>query len=141
MPPAAYHGLAGEVVAAHPPHTESDPVALLLQYLDELRQRRRAPATTTRSKALSISPTCLLAGGQHVAMSRKGTRAEHIRRIIRNCRPDWARDTSRRHQLGRGHDHAIRDPVYGMKKGVEEMIDPGVADKRLLFDEREFSSR
>ena len=26
-----------------------------------------------------------------------------------------------------------------MKKGVEELIDPGVDDKRCLFDEREFS--
>ncbi len=30
---AAYHGLAGEVVTALLPHTESDPVALLVQYL------------------------------------------------------------------------------------------------------------
>jgi hypothetical protein len=33
LAPAAYHGLAGEVVAMILPHTESDPVALLLQYL------------------------------------------------------------------------------------------------------------
>jgi hypothetical protein len=30
---AAYHGLAGEVVATLLPQTEADPVALLLQYL------------------------------------------------------------------------------------------------------------
>jgi len=30
---AAYHGLAGEVVRTIEPHTESDPVALLLQFL------------------------------------------------------------------------------------------------------------
>jgi hypothetical protein len=33
LAPAAYHGLAGEVVAQILPHTEGDPVALLLQYL------------------------------------------------------------------------------------------------------------
>jgi hypothetical protein len=33
MDPTAYHGLAGEVVAHILPHTESDPAALLLQYL------------------------------------------------------------------------------------------------------------
>ena len=33
MVPAAYHGLAGEVVARILPDTESDPAALLLQYL------------------------------------------------------------------------------------------------------------
>jgi hypothetical protein len=31
----------------------------------------------------------------------------------------------------------IRDAVYGIKKGVEELLDPGVDDKRILFDERE----
>ena len=30
---AAYHGLAGDVVHAIEPHTESDPVALLMHYL------------------------------------------------------------------------------------------------------------
>src|SRR6516165_10789743 len=33
LAPAAYHGLAGEVVARILPDTESDPVALLLQFL------------------------------------------------------------------------------------------------------------
>ena len=33
MDQAAYHGLAGEVVARILPDTESDPIALLLQYL------------------------------------------------------------------------------------------------------------
>jgi hypothetical protein len=33
LAPAAYHGLAGEVVARILPDTESDPAALLLQYL------------------------------------------------------------------------------------------------------------
>jgi hypothetical protein len=32
LPPAAYHGLAGEVVVRILPHTESDAAALLLQY-------------------------------------------------------------------------------------------------------------
>ena len=36
--------------------------------------------------------------------------------------------------------HTIRDPIFGVKKGVLEMLDPGVADKRRLFDKREFSS-
>ena len=33
MAPAAFHGLPGEVVARILPDTESDPAALLLQYL------------------------------------------------------------------------------------------------------------
>jgi hypothetical protein len=33
---------------------------------------------------------------------------------------------------------AVRDPVYAIRKGVEELIDVGISDKRLLLDEREF---
>jgi hypothetical protein len=35
---------------------------------------------------------------------------------------------------------AVRDPIvtYNKKTGSDEVADPGVADKRLLFDEREF---
>jgi hypothetical protein len=40
---------------------------------------------------------------------------------------------------GEGMLTPIRDPVYAMRKGVEELIDPGVPDKRMLLDEREFS--
>lgn len=33
----------------------------------------------------------------------------------------------------------MRDPVYAIRKGVEELVDAGANDKRLLLDEREFS--
>ncbi len=33
---------------------------------------------------------------------------------------------------------AVRDPFYAIRKGVEELVDAGVSDKRLLLDEREF---
>jgi hypothetical protein len=39
---------------------------------------------------------------------------------------------------GEGVISAVRDPVYGIRKGVEELIDAGISDKRLLLDEREF---
>src|SRR5262249_5133962 len=55
--------------------------------------------------------------------------------------PDWARNNvASGMSSGEGIIHAIRDPIYGMKKGVEELLDPGVEDKRLMLDEREFSS-
>jgi hypothetical protein len=31
----------------------------------------------------------------------------------------------------------IRDPVFRIRKGIQELDDPGVEDKRILFDERE----
>jgi hypothetical protein len=41
---------------------------------------------------------------------------------------------------GEGLIHAVRDPVTKVnKEGQEETVDPGVADKRLLIKESEFS--
>jgi hypothetical protein len=137
---AAYRGLAGQVVAAILPHTESDPVALLLQYL------------VSFGNAVGRQPHYLVEGAEHypvlyallagpTAKARKGTSAQHIRRVIEIADPDWARNhVASGISSGEGIIHTIRDPVYGMKKGVEELLDPGVTDKRLMLDEREFSS-
>ena len=40
---------------------------------------------------------------------------------------------------GEGLIYCVRDPTWGMRKGVEELIDPGVGDKRFLALEPEFS--
>jgi len=34
---------------------------------------------------------------------------------------------------GEGVISAVRDPVYAIRKGVEELVDAGVNDKRLLI--------
>jgi hypothetical protein len=39
---------------------------------------------------------------------------------------------------GEGVIYQVRDPVYGTGKKVDEIIDNGIDDKRLLIDEREF---
>ena len=41
---------------------------------------------------------------------------------------------------GEGIIHHVRDQVSALRKGEMKIIDPGVADKRLLIDEREFQS-
>jgi hypothetical protein len=139
MPAAAYHGLAGEVVACLSPQTESDPNALLLQYL------------TSFGNVVGRLPYYFIEGAQHFpnlfvvlagesSKSRKGTSAQHIRNIIRIADPEWAtNNVPSGISSGEGIIHTIRDPVYGMKKGVEELIDAGIDDKRVMFDEREFS--
>lgn len=136
---AAYHGLAGEVVAQILPHTESDPVALLLQYL------------VSFGNAVGRQPHYLIEQTEHFAnlftvlvgqtsKSRKGTSASRIRAIFNVADPDWTRERIKGGMSsGEGVISAVRDPVYGMRKGVEELIDAGIVDKRLLLDEREFS--
>jgi hypothetical protein len=137
---AVYHGLAGRVVATILPHTESDPVALLLQYL------------VSFGNAVGRQPHYLIEGAEHypvlyallagpTAKARKGTSAQHIRRIFTVADTEWTRTCiASGISSGEGIIHAIRDPIYVMKKGVEEMVDPGIEDKRLMLDEREFSS-
>ena len=39
---------------------------------------------------------------------------------------------------GEGIVYPIRNPATAMRKGVLEVIDPGVTEKRLLLAEREF---
>jgi hypothetical protein len=134
----AHHGLAGEAVAALLPHTESDPVALQLQFM------------TSFGNAVGHGPHYRIEGDQHFpniyvilvgdsAKSRKGTSAGRVRSIFRLADADWAD-----HRImggmssGEGIIHTVRDETMAMRKGVLELIDAGIADKRLLLDEREF---
>ena len=138
MAPAAFHGLPGEVVARILPDTESDPAALLLQYL------------VSFGNAVGRLPYYLIERDRHFAnlftvlvgqtsKSRKGTSAGRIRALFYIADPDWARERILGGMSsGEGVISAVRDPVYAIRKGVEELVDAGVNDKRLLLDEREF---
>jgi hypothetical protein len=138
--PAAYHGLAGRVVATILPHTESDPVALLIQFLVSFGSAvGRGPHCLAEDTRHFANLYALLAGD--TAKARKGTSAQRIRRIFEVAAPEWTRKCIISGiSSGEGIIHAIRDPIFSVKKGVEELTDPGVADKRLMIDEREFSS-
>jgi uncharacterized protein DUF3987 len=136
--PAAYHGIAGDVVAALSPHTESDPIALLVQFLVSTGNAiGRGPYYLVEADRHFPNLFAVLAGES--AKSRKGTSAGRVRRILEIADPDWTHGrTLGGMSSGEGVIHAVRDPLFGMRKGVEECIDPGVGDKRLLLDEREF---
>jgi hypothetical protein len=138
MAPAAYHGLAGEVVARILPDTESDPAALLLQYLVSFGNAvGRGPHYLIEQDRYFANLFTVLVG--QTAKSRKGTSAGRIRAIFNVADPDWVRDRILGGMSsGEGVISAVRDPVYVVRKGVEELVDAGVDDKRLLLDEREF---
>jgi hypothetical protein len=135
---SAYHGLAGEVVATILPHTESDPVALLLQYLAYFGNAiGHGPYYQINQDRHYGNLYVLLAGAS--AKARKGLSAGLIRHIYVAADPAWARECiTGGISSGEGIMHAIRDPIYTMRKGELELADPGVDDKRLLLDEREF---
>jgi hypothetical protein len=139
MDPAAYHGLTGEVVATILPHTEADPVALLLQYLASfgcLAGRRKYYQVGFTQHFGNLFE--LLVG--ETSKARKGTSADDIRAVLRACDPGWTNQQMRGGlSSGEGLLHCVRDPVWGMRKGTEELVDPGVEDKRFLALEPEFS--
>jgi hypothetical protein len=76
LPPraAAFTGLAGEIVRAIEPHSESDPLAILVQLLSA-SARRSAAARTTRSRRPSITATnspCSWARARRPGRDRRG---------------------------------------------------------------------
>lgn len=145
---AAYYGLAGEVVRALSPHTEADPIALLLSFLAAF------------GACLGPSAYCEVGADRHplkiwpilvgaTAKGRKGSSWAPIRELFRLVDPAFA-ETRIVSGLssGEGLIWAVRDPLTGRERAkdgvntryVEVEIDPGVADKRLLVLEEEFSA-
>jgi hypothetical protein len=128
-------------VATILPHTESDPVALLLQYLVSFGNATgRTPHYIVDGTAHYPNLYTILAGP--TATGRKGTSANRIRRVVTIADGAWAHNSvTGGISSGEGIIDAIRDPVIGIDKktGAPVVTDAGVADKRLLLDEREFS--
>jgi Protein of unknown function (DUF3987) len=133
---AALHGLTGDIVETIAPHTEADPVALLVQTL------------LFFGNAIGRGPHCLVEADYHAlnefgvlvgttAKARKGTSERHVRRLYQRVDPTWT-DTRIEGGLssGEGLIWAVRDAVE--RNG--EIVEAGVMDKRLLVVEAEFAS-
>jgi hypothetical protein len=143
--PAALYGLAGEVVTALSPHTESDPVAILLQLLAMIGNSiGRGPHYRVEGDRHYLNFFALLVG--ETARARKGTSLGRVRQIMAPADSDWERTRIVSGlSSGEGVIWAVRDPVTSRvkdkKTGIEEekTIDAGVDDKRLLVVESEFA--
>ena len=139
---AAYYGLAGEVVNALLPNTEASKPALLLQYLTSAGNMiGRKPFY--RQASVNHYPNLYVIIAGRTARSRKGTSAQDVRTVMENADADWARDNVRSGiTSGEGIIEKVRDPRFVWDKKAQAMVrtDPGVTDKRMLLDEREFSS-
>ena len=128
--PAAYHGLAGEIVNHLAPHTEADPVAILSQLLVALG------AAAGRGAWFIVEATrhhpnefMLLVGDS--AKARKGSSWDHVRRLLDTADPQLTGRTLTGLSSGEGLIWAVRDPTAQ---------DPGIPDRRLLVIEPEFAS-
>jgi len=141
MDEAAYHGLAGDVVRTIAPHTEADPVAILIQFLTVFGNIiGNASHYLVESDRHSANLFVVLVGAS--SKGRKGTAAGRVRAIAKLADETWAAEqTANGLSSGEGLINAVRNPVkkWNAKDKVEEVIDPGVPDKRLMVVEPEFA--
>jgi hypothetical protein len=150
LPREALSGLAGEVVGVIEPHSESDPVALLTQFLVAFGNAvGRGPYFTAEADQHFTNLNLCIVG--ETAKAKKGTSWGHVLRIFKIIDESWAKDCIHSGlSSGEGLVWAIRDEIVktepikkkgGIINGYQEVIsDPGISDKRLLAVESEFAS-
>jgi hypothetical protein len=141
MDAAAYYGLTGIVVETIAPHSEADPVAILIQFLtaagNVLGRRCFYQIEGDRHSPNLFS---VLVGAS--AKARKGTSWGRVRSIIEIAEAAWALDKVKGGlSSGEGFIYEVRDKVekWCPKDEVLQVLDPGVDDKRLLVMEPEFA--
>jgi hypothetical protein len=122
------------------PHTESDPAALLFQFL------------VAFGNCVNGGPHYLVENTRHPgrlfaaivgesAKARKGTSWQQIRAIFDAADKVWAAKVTGGLSSGEGLIWAVRDPIIKAgKDGVETVVDDGETDKRLLVVEGELAS-
>ncbi|HVB99516.1 MAG TPA: DUF3987 domain-containing protein [Candidatus Dormibacteraeota bacterium] len=149
LAPEAFHGLAGEISRTIEPETEADPAAILIQFLLAFGGAvGRGPYFRVEADLHHTNLFAVLVGETSVA--RKGTSLGHVRRIMQSANPEWAADRILRGlSSGEGLIWCVRDPIEkthpvrekGRVARYENILeDEGVADKRALVIETEFSS-
>jgi len=149
LDPAALHGLAGRVVETIAPHSEADPVGILLHFIVAYGNLIHRNAYFRVGGIRHFSNLFVLFVGS-TGTGRKGTAWHEVRQLLEHVDPHWLDHcVASGLSTGEGVLYHIRDPIYGKIKGkkkaanseeTDEIIDPGVSDKRLLCVEGEFAS-
>ena len=143
----ALHGLAGEVVRTIDPHTESDPAAILVQFLVNFGSAAgREPHFTAEADRHGTNLFAVFVG--NTAKGRKGSSWGRTRGLVESADRSLARSYSGL-SSGEGLIWQVRDPIErrdpikekGRVVDYETVeTDPGVSDKRVLIFEAEFAS-
>ena len=104
MDQEAYHGLAGDVVRTIEPHTEADPVAILVQVLTNVGNIiGRCPYYQVESDYHRTNLFCVMVGQSSKA--RKGTSAGRVHAVVGLVDEQWLDLPSERWPLFRGGPH------------------------------------
>ena len=148
---SALHGLAGEVVGAIEPHSESDPVAILVGFLVAFGSAvGRGPHFRVEATRHGCNESAVLVGD--TSKARKGTSWDHVRGLLESVDEHWSREcVAKGLSSGEGLIWAIRDPIerFDRPRRTKDnphpeaelvVVDPGVEDKRLLVVESEFAT-
>ena len=143
---AAFYGLAGDVVRAIEPHSEADPVALLIQFLVAFGNAVGRAAHFIADGAEHCLNLFAVLTGQS-SKSRKGTSWSRIIRLFDSVEQAWAGERCMTGlSSGEGLIWQCRDPIVKSERDKKTkeyeqiIIDPGVSDKRLLVQEPEFAN-
>jgi hypothetical protein len=115
----AYHGLAGEVVRVIGPHTECDPIAILVHYLIFFGNAvGRGPYYQVEGDKHHTNAYVVLVGD--TSKGRKGTSAGRVRQIFEIAEPDWVRErVASGLSTGEGLIWVVRDPISQWTKGAD----------------------
>jgi uncharacterized protein DUF3987 len=142
MDDAAYYGIAGDVVRTIVPHTEADPIAILIQILMYFGNVvGKSPYYQVEADQHHANLFAILVGES--AKGRKGTSGGRARSVIRAADERWIDERMKGGlSSGEGLISEVRDAVekWDSKAKQYETIDPGVADKRLMVTEAEFGN-
>lgn len=150
--PGMFYGIAGEFVRTVEPHTEADPVALLLQFLIAFGNALGRHASFVVEGAHHYLNLFGVLVGQ-TSKGRKGTSWQYVANLMRIADQVWYEERiSSGLASGEGLIWAVRDPIYGTAPRKDtggrkiqgeferSLVDAGVDDKRLLVQEPEFAS-
>lgn len=132
------YGLAGDIVRAIAPHSESDPIAILGQFLTSFGNviGRKPHWYHERTRHALNLYLCVVGNS---AKARKGTSWDHIIWLWEIVDDLWAKNQIHKGlSTGEGLIHAVRDPLMKEVKGEWIEVMSGVTDKRALFVETEF---
>ncbi len=137
---AAYYGLAGKIVRSLAPHTEADPVAILLPFL-AMFGNVIGPLAHYQVEGDQHRAKLFVALSGATAKGRKGTALGRVRQILAIAAPEWERDNINTGlSSGEGVIFHVRDAVTKLnKEGAQEVVDSGVPDKRLMLVTEEFA--
>jgi hypothetical protein len=136
----AYHGLAGEIVTAIGPHTESHPMSILGAFLAEVGSAVGRGAYWRIEDDMHYCKVWPVMVGES-SKARKGTSQGRVDALMKRAVPEWFENClGTGLSSGEGLIDRVRDPRYKETEDGLEVVDPGISDKRLLVTESEFAS-